>query len=52
MKKKEYIKPQMTVYEISSQKLLIGSGNAEERIGFDGSGDEPASDGYGTIWGQ
>ena len=52
MKKKEYIKPQMTVYEIASSQLLAGSGNAEERIGFGISGDEPASDKYGTIWGQ
>lgn len=52
MKKKEYIKPQMTVYEISTQKLLAGSGNATESIGFGISGDEPASDGSGTIWGQ
>ena len=52
MKKKEYIKPQMTVYEISSQKLLIVSGNAEERIGFGRSGDVPESDEDGTIWGQ
>lgn len=52
MKKKEYIKPQMTVYEIASSQLLAGSGNATESIGFGTSGDEPASDEYGTIWGQ
>lgn len=52
MKKKEYIKPQMTVYEIASSQLLAGSGNATESIGFGISGDEPASDEYGTIWGQ
>lgn len=52
MKKKEYIKPQMTVYEISSQKLLAGSGNATESIGFGTSGNEPTPDEYGTIWGQ
>ena len=51
MKKKEYIKPQMTVYEISSQKLLTGSGSAIESIGF-GSGDNYEQDEYGTIWGQ
>lgn len=52
MKKKEYIKPQMTVYEIASSQLLAGSGNAEERIGFGTSGDELDPDEYGTIWGQ
>ena len=52
MKKKEYIKPQMTVYEIASPQLLAGSGNATESIGFGTSGDEPDSDEYGTIWGQ
>ena len=52
MKKKEYIKPQMTVYEIASSQLLAGSGNAKERIEFGGSGDEPDPDEYGTIWGQ
>lgn len=51
MKKKEYIKPQMTVYEIASSQLLAGSGNAEERIGF-GSGDNYEQDEDGTIWGQ
>ena len=51
MKKKEYIKPQMTVYEISSQKLLTGSGSARESIGF-GSGDDYEQDEDGTIWGQ
>ena len=51
MKKKEYIKPQMTVYEISSQKLLTGSGSARESIGF-GSGDNYEQDEDGTIWGQ
>ena len=52
MKKKVYIKPQMTVYEISSQKLLAGSGNATESIGFGTSGNEPTPDESGTIWGQ
>ena len=52
MKKKEYIKPRMTVYEIASLQLLAGSGNATESIGFGTNGDEPASDEYGTIWGQ
>lgn len=51
MKKKEYIKPQMKVYEISSQKLLTGSGSARESIGF-GSGDGYEQDENGTIWGQ
>ena len=52
MKKKEYIKPQMTVYEIASSQLLAGSGNATESIGFGISGGEPDPDGDGTIWGQ
>ena len=52
MKKKEYIKPRMTVYEIASLQLLAGSGNATESIGFGISGDEPVPDDYGTIWGQ
>ena len=52
MKKKEYIKPQMTVYEIASPQLLAGSGNATESIGFGTNGYEPDPDEYGTIWGQ
>ena len=52
MKKKEYIKPQMTVYEIASPQLLAGSGNATESIGFGTNGDEPVPDDYDTIWGQ
>ena len=52
MKKKEYIKPRMTVYEIASPQLLAGSGNATESIGFGTSGDEPDPDEEGTIWGQ
>ena len=52
MKKKEYIKPQMTVYEIASSQLLAGSGNATESIGFGKSGNEPTPDEDGTIWGQ
>ena len=52
MKKKEYIKPRMTVYEIASPQLLAGSGNATESIGFGTNGDEPDQDEYGTIWGQ
>ena len=51
MKKKEYIKPRMTVYEIESPQLLAGSGSAEESIGF-GSASEYEQDGDGTIWGQ
>lgn len=51
MKKKEYIKPQMTVYEIASSQLLAGSGNATESIGF-GSGNDYEQDKDGTIWGQ
>ena len=51
MKKKEYIKPQMTVYEIESPQLLAGSGSAEESIGF-GSASDYEQDGVGTIWGQ
>ena len=52
MKKKEYIKPQMTVYEIASPQLLAGSGNATESIGFGISGDEPVPDEDGIFWGQ
>ena len=52
MKKKEYIQPQMTVYEIAAPQMLIGSGNAEESIGFGTSGDELDPDEDGTIWGQ
>ena len=52
MKKKEYIKPWMTVYEIASTQLLAASGGATESIGFGTSGDEPDPDEYGTIWGQ
>ena len=52
MKKKEYIKPRMTVYEIASLQLLAGSGNATESIGFGTNGDEPVPDDYDTIWGQ
>ena len=51
MKKKEYIKPLMTVYEIESPQLLAGSGNAEESIGF-GSASDYEQDEVGTIWGQ
>ncbi|MFW5575171.1 MULTISPECIES: hypothetical protein [unclassified Prevotella] len=51
MKKKEYIKPQMTVYEIASSQLLAASGSARESIGF-GSGDDYEQDEDGTIWGQ
>ena len=49
MKKKEYIKPRMTVYEIASLQLLAGSGNATKSIGFGTNGDEPDPDEYGTI---
>ena len=52
MKKKEYIKPRMTVYEIASTQLLAASGGATESIGFGISGDEPDPDESGTIWGQ
>ena len=52
MKKKEYIKPRMTVYEIASPQLLAGSGNATESIGFGTSGYGPVPDDYDTIWGQ
>ena len=52
MKKKEYIKPRMTVYEIASPQLLAGSGNATESIGFGTSGDDYEQDEVGTIWGQ
>lgn len=52
MKKKEYIKPRMTVYEIASPQLLAGSGNATESIGFGTSGDEPDPDKDGIFWGQ
>ena len=52
MKKKEYIKPQMTVYEIESPQLLAGSGNATESIGFGTIGDEPDPDKDGIFWGQ
>ena len=51
MKKKEYIKPQMTVYEIASPQLLAGSGGATESIGL-GSGDDYEQDEDGTVWGQ
>ena len=51
MKKKEYIKQQMTVCEIASPQLLAGSGNAEESIGF-GSASDYEQDEVGTIWGQ
>ena len=51
MKKKEYIKPQMTVYELQTPPLLAGSGSAEERIGV-GSASDYEQDGDGTIWGQ
>ena len=52
MKKKEYIKPRMTVYEIASPQLLAGSGNATESIGFGTSGDEPDPNEDGIFWGQ
>ena len=51
MKKKEYIQPQMTVYEMAAPQMLIGSGNEEESIGF-GSGNDYEQDKDGTIWGQ
>ena len=51
MKKKEYIKPQMTVYEIASTQLLAASGGATESIGF-GSASDYKQDEVGTIWGQ
>ena len=51
MKKKEYIKPQMTVYEIASTQLLAASAGATESIGF-GSASDYEQDGDGTIWGQ
>ena len=52
MKKKEYIKPRMTVYEIASNQLLAASGGATESIGFGTSGDEPVPDEYSNIWEQ
>ena len=52
MKKKEYIKPRMTVYEIESPQLLAGSGNATESIGFGTIGDELEPDEDGIFWGQ
>ena len=51
MKKKEYIKPRMTVYEIASTQLLAASGGARESIGF-GSASDYEQDEVGTIWGQ
>ena len=52
MKKKEYIKPQMTVYEIASTQLLAASGGATESIGLGTIGDEPDPDEDGIFWGQ
>ena len=49
MKKKEYMKPEMHIYEISKMQLLAGSETL--RIGNNGDEDVPTSS-DGSIWGD
>ena len=50
MKKKEYVKPEMRIYEISKIQLLAGSGETLN-IGNDGDEDAPTPS-EGSIWGD
>lgn len=49
MKKKEYVKPEMHIYEISKIQLLAGSETL--LIGNDGDEDVPTPS-EGSIWGD
>lgn len=49
MKKKEYMKPEMHIFEISKMQLLAGSETL--RIGNNGDEDVPTSS-DGSIWGD
>lgn len=49
MKKKEYVKPKMHIYEMGKMQLLAGSETL--LIGNDGDEDVPTSS-YGSIWGD